>query len=595
MAKPITVSIVGNAGPLKKAVGEAESSLDRLSGSFKKIGIATAAGFAAVGAGAVLAIGKASDLNETISKVAVVFGDANKSIEKFASDAATNLGQTRQQALDASASFGIFGKAAGLTGEKLATFSTDFTGLASDLASFNNTSPEQAINAIGAALRGESEPLRSYGVLLNDATLKQAALELGIFSGSGALTAQQKILAAQKVIYEQTGDAQGDFARTSDGLANTQRILSAQLQNVVTDIGMALLPVALKLTSVFADVLTPSVAFINEKVLPALTEQLTKVGSFITETLVPAFNTYFLPVIKTLVEFVEKNLIPAFFAFVGFIKDTLIPIVLSIAIPIFEGLSKIFTILATKIDENRETIIKYFNFLQAFYTLIKEKIAPVVGVVLKVAFEVLAKAIGPAIDVIFLFLDAFASIGSFLVKVANGVLGTIESMVNGIIAGVNKAIDVLNMLPGVDVGNVGGISISLPTISAPAGSGATVTTPTLADRVPDPVFIAPTTGTTLPTPTGSSSGGGNNGGNVGGLTSAEIAAINTGNSGAPVSSSFAYGIAERIAERDSAPTTVNITVNTVTADAGLPNLIVEQLQQYNLISGPLDVDIRGPY
>ena len=51
MAKPITVSIVGNAGPLKKAVGEAEGSLDKLGGAFKKIGIATAAGFAAVGAG----------------------------------------------------------------------------------------------------------------------------------------------------------------------------------------------------------------------------------------------------------------------------------------------------------------------------------------------------------------------------------------------------------------------------------------------------------------------------------------------------------------------------------------------------------------
>jgi len=590
MAKPITVSIVGNAGPLKKAVGEAESSLDRLSGSFKKIGIATAAGFAAVGAGAVLAIGKASDLNETISKVAVVFGDANKSIEKFASDAATNLGQTRQQALDASASFGIFGKAAGLTGEKLATFSTDFTGLASDLASFNNTSPEQAINAIGAALRGESEPLRSYGVLLNDATLKQAALELGIFSGSGALTAQQKILAAQKVIYEQTGDAQGDFARTSDGLANTQRILSAQLQNVVTDIGMALLPIALKLTSVFADVLTPSVAFINEKVLPALTEQLTKVGTFITETLVPAFQTYFLPVIKTLVEFVQKNLIPAFFAFVGFIKDTLIPIVLSIAIPIFEGLAKIFTLLATKIDENRETIIKYFNFLQAFYTLIKEKIAPVVGVVLKVAFEVLAKAIGPAIDVIFLFIDAFASIGIFLVKVANGVLGTIETMVNGIISGVNKAIDVLNMLPGVDIGKTGAIDITLPTISAPSGGATSVTTPTLADRVPDPVFIAPTSGITLPT-TSSSSGGGSGKETP---TFAREAAQFT-----PASAAFqgitTVGIAERIAARDASPSTVNITVNAVTADAGLPNLIVEQLQLYNLISGPVDVNVRGAF
>jgi hypothetical protein len=76
--------------------------------------------------------------------------------------------------------------------QELATFSNDFTALASDLASFNNTTPEEAINAIGSALRGESEPLRKYNVLLNDAKLKAAALELGIYSGSGALTDQQK-------------------------------------------------------------------------------------------------------------------------------------------------------------------------------------------------------------------------------------------------------------------------------------------------------------------------------------------------------------------------------------------------------------------
>jgi len=101
----------------------------------------------------------------------------------------------------------------------------------------------QAVQAIGAALRGESEPLRQYGVLLNDAALKAAALELGIYDGSGALTDQQKILAAQKVIFEQTSDAQGDFARTSDGLANSQRTLTAQIENLQTSIGQALLPV----------------------------------------------------------------------------------------------------------------------------------------------------------------------------------------------------------------------------------------------------------------------------------------------------------------------------------------------------------------
>jgi len=36
---------------------------------------------------------------------------------------------------------------------------------------------------------------------------------------------------------------------------------------------------------------------------------------------------------------------------------------------------------------------------------------------------------------------------------------------------------------------------------------------------------------------------------------------------------------------------VNIVVNTVSADANLPNLIVEALQQYNLTSGPIDVAI----
>ena len=86
----------------------------------------------------------------------------------------------QQQALDAAATFATFGGAAGLAGDDLVNFSTGFVGLASDMASFNNTTPEQAIQAIGAALRGEAEPMRQYGVLLDDATLRQKALELGL-------------------------------------------------------------------------------------------------------------------------------------------------------------------------------------------------------------------------------------------------------------------------------------------------------------------------------------------------------------------------------------------------------------------------------
>ena len=211
------------------------------------------------------AIRAASDFEEATSKVNVVFGRASKSVKAFADTAARSLGQSKQAVLDAAGAFGTFGKAAGLAGEDLSLFTTDFITLATDLASFNNTTPEEAVQAIGAALRGEAEPLRRFGVLLNDATLKAEAMELGIYSGNKALTAQQKILAAQSAIYKQTGDAQGDFARTADGLANKQRTLSALFKNFQIQLGQQLLPAAtdfanglVKINDAFSNMPTPA-------------------------------------------------------------------------------------------------------------------------------------------------------------------------------------------------------------------------------------------------------------------------------------------------------------------------------------------------
>jgi hypothetical protein len=247
---------------LNKGQKESQTFADKIEGVNRKVGLA----FAAMGAAATAmalkftkdAIVAASDMEETVAKIGVIFGDTAGEIDKFASTAARNLGQSKQQALDAAANFAIFGKAAGLSGAALVDFSVDFVALASDLASFNNTTPEDAINAIGSALRGEAEPLRRYGVLLNDATLKAAALELGIYNGTGALTAQQKVLAAQQVILEQTNLAQGDFARTSDGLANSQRQIAASVEDTKAQLGEALLPVMLKLSEFVEKTLVPN-------------------------------------------------------------------------------------------------------------------------------------------------------------------------------------------------------------------------------------------------------------------------------------------------------------------------------------------------
>ena len=298
-----------------KGIKDAESAFKKVGDIAKKAAVAVGA----LGVGGAVAAKKvidlASDLSESQAKVGEIFGTAAADIEAFAATAASKLGQTKQDVLNAAGTFGVFGKAAGLSGKDLSTFSNDFTALASDLASFNNTSPQEAIDAIGAALRGESEPLRKYGVLLDDATLRQQALELGIYDGNGALTAQQKILAAQKAIYKQTADAQGDFERTSDGLANKQRILKAQLQNAATTIGTALLPIATKLFSFFGDRLIPIVEKLtstlsNEglggigrvisEAMPKVMEQLGKLGNAFLEWIGPRIG----PMLKKLGELI---------------------------------------------------------------------------------------------------------------------------------------------------------------------------------------------------------------------------------------------------------------------------------------------------
>lgn len=241
-------------------IASAKKEVDALDASWKTTAASLGKSFTSVGAGltagvtlplgaAAFAItGMASDLAETHAKTGEIFGTMSDEVIAWSKTTAQSMGQSQQTALDAAATFGIFGKAAGLTGEDLADFSLDFAALASDLASFNNTSPEQAIDAIGAALRGESEPLRAYGVLLDDASLRQEALKLGLIETTKeALTPQQKVLAAQALIYAQTTVAQGDFARTSDGLANSQRILTAKMKDLGTELGVVLLPLAQKL------------------------------------------------------------------------------------------------------------------------------------------------------------------------------------------------------------------------------------------------------------------------------------------------------------------------------------------------------------
>ena len=259
--RKLTVEVLGDASSLSKAfrtVGKDSETLgQKFQGLVKKAVVPATAALAGLAFQANKSVQAAASMDEAISKTGVIFGDVTDTILQFSKTTARTFGISQQATLDAASTFAIFGKSAGLAGDDLATFSIDFVKLAGDFASFFNTSPDEAIVAIGAALRGESEPIRRFGVLLNEATLREEAFRLGLIKTTkDALTPQQRVLAARAAIFRQTTDVQGDAARTADSFANRQKQLTAQLADFNVQVGQILLPIferLLPLLQRFAD------------------------------------------------------------------------------------------------------------------------------------------------------------------------------------------------------------------------------------------------------------------------------------------------------------------------------------------------------
>jgi hypothetical protein len=188
-------------------------------------------------------VATASDINESTSKVGVVFGQSSRAVLEFGETSARALGISKASALEAAGTFGNLFVALKLPQAEASKMSVRMVQLAADLASFNNATPEEALEALRSGLVGETEPLRKFGVNLNDATLRQKALEMGLISTTKeTLPPAIKAQASYALILEQTKVAQGDFARTSDGLANQQRILQARTSDLAGAIGSQLLP-----------------------------------------------------------------------------------------------------------------------------------------------------------------------------------------------------------------------------------------------------------------------------------------------------------------------------------------------------------------
>lgn len=233
-----------------KRMGIAQRAADGFKNTLKGLAHWAKLGAAAlIGITAVMAkqsIDAAVNLGEQINKTKVVFRGSERRILSWSKTTAEALGISRREALEAAGVFGNMLVPMGIGRKHAGKMSKSLVELAADMASFNNASPAETLDALRAGLAGETEPLRRYGVFLNQARIEQEAARLGLTKHGKELSAAAKAQASYSLFLKDTKDAQGDFARTSDSLANQQRILNAQWEDAKARLGKALLPLATK-------------------------------------------------------------------------------------------------------------------------------------------------------------------------------------------------------------------------------------------------------------------------------------------------------------------------------------------------------------
>lgn len=192
-------------------------------------------------AGYTVAAKYASDYEENLNKLDVAFGSNSQAVKDWANTARTEFGLSKVQATDAASAFGALGKGIGLSESEAANMSTTLAGLSADLGSYFNVGVDESAKALEGIFTGESEALKKFGVVMTDTNLQKFAEDQGLVWKE--LDQTEKTMLRYQYVLAKTKDAQGDFARTSDGTANSTKIFQASLQDLGTAIGTNLLPI----------------------------------------------------------------------------------------------------------------------------------------------------------------------------------------------------------------------------------------------------------------------------------------------------------------------------------------------------------------
>lgn len=371
---------VGDAGEKQfdRIEREARDAAQSIVGRFRGIGIGLAAGLATVGLGAglVSAVNQAADLGESINAVSVVLDEGAASFLDFGEQAASSLGITQAALNQAIIPAAALLKNAGSAGDVLSGQLQDLASRATDVGSVFNEDVNVVLEAFGAALRGESEPARRFGVNLSEAAVAAKAVELGLATSTSEVSDAAKVQARYALVLEQTNEAQGDFANTAQSVPNLMKQIKAVFSETAAALGSALLPAI----SEVASALLPTI-----RSLAPVFQQLGGILGDVIELIAPVLDSVFGALVDVLAQ-LEPTIIPITVAFKAVVTALLplLPLIAQLAATLLPPLAFIITAvaqaLAPLIELVVELVSRALTLLQPILPVVADALAEVAAV-----------------------------------------------------------------------------------------------------------------------------------------------------------------------------------------------------------------------
>ncbi len=181
----------------------------------------------------------ASMAEETRSKFSAVFKEIAGEAEDMAEAISEGLGRNQTEVMGFMARLQDTFVPMGIARDQAMDMSGALVSLSYDLASFNPEmgSAAEVMNSLTSAMIGSHEAAYKFGIIINDASLKQKMLSMGAKKVNGAFTEQDKAMARLQIIIESTGDAHGDLIRTQDSWFNSTEKIKSSIQRLREEMG----------------------------------------------------------------------------------------------------------------------------------------------------------------------------------------------------------------------------------------------------------------------------------------------------------------------------------------------------------------------